>query len=112
MPAGAAQSGKRSAMIGDTLRTVALAALLGGLAACGQIRAPDSGVDPANQPITETPRLLTQLRLRGVSPVGSGDGSDFSLVVSNRAGRLFEAHCATGRGCIVSRQSSCGTSLC
>ena len=46
-------------MIADTLRTVALAALLGGLAACGQIRAPDSGVDPANQPITETPRLLT-----------------------------------------------------
>ncbi|XP_043233649.1 phosphatidylinositol 3,4,5-trisphosphate 3-phosphatase TPTE2-like [Amphibalanus amphitrite] len=48
----------------------------------------------------ETPRLLTQLRLSGLSTVGRGDGGDFSVVVSSRAGRLFEASCATGRGCI------------
>ena len=46
-------------MIGGPLRSIALGAALLGAAACAQVRAPDSGVDPANQPITDTPRLLT-----------------------------------------------------
>ena len=47
-------------MIGQAARSVALGAALLAIAACtNQVRAPDSGVDPANQPITTTPRLLT-----------------------------------------------------
>jgi len=48
----------------------------------------------------ETPRLLTSMVVSGVSRVGCGDGSDFTVVVSNRAGRIFEASCALGKGCI------------
>ncbi|XP_037078025.1 phosphatidylinositol 3,4,5-trisphosphate 3-phosphatase TPTE2-like isoform X2 [Pollicipes pollicipes] len=55
----------------------------------------------------ETPRLLTRIVISGMHTVGRGDGSDFSVVVSSRTGRLFEANCALGKGCIHAYDKSC-----